>query len=73
MFNPVTIFKTNFQSGGVKSTIITLISGTLGAGCLSMPNAFRYILKIYISNLWKQNYFTKKRQYILKNKQHILA
>jgi len=41
MFNPVTFFKSKFQAGGVKSTIVTLISGTLGAGCLTIPNAFK--------------------------------
>lgn len=41
MFNPVTIMTKKFHAGGIKSTIVTLISGTLGAGCLSMPEAFR--------------------------------
>ena len=41
MFNPFTVIPKKFHAGGIKSTIITLISGTLGAGCLSMPAAFR--------------------------------
>lgn len=41
MFNPFVVLQKKFHAGGVKSTIITLISGTLGAGCLTMPDAFR--------------------------------
>jgi len=39
--NPFVVLQKKFHQGGVKSTIITLISGTLGAGCLTMPDAFR--------------------------------
>lgn len=39
--SPITLLQSKFSQGGIKSTIVTLVSGTLGPGCLAMPNAFR--------------------------------
>lgn len=39
--NIFSLFAKKFHAGGVKSTIFTLLTATLGAGVLTMPNAFR--------------------------------